>query len=76
MVAVHLKVKRYNREVDKKPRWQEYEVDIDILRLASELVVDGIVEPRNVRGELIARFAAASTKDRHFSSRRHGVPPV
>jgi acetyl-CoA carboxylase carboxyltransferase component len=55
---------------------KEYEIDIDILRLASELVVDAIVEPRDVRGELIARFAAAATKDRHFSSRRHGVPPV
>jgi acetyl-CoA carboxylase carboxyltransferase component len=55
---------------------KEYEIDIDILRLASELVVDAIVEPRNVRRELIARFAAAATKDRHFSTRRHGVPPV
>ena len=54
----------------------EYELDIDILRLASELVIDGIVEPGNVRRELIARFAAAATKDRHFSARRHGVPPV
>jgi len=55
---------------------KEYEIDIDILRLASELVVDAIVEPRDVRRELIARFAAAATKERHFSSRRHGVPPV
>ena len=55
---------------------KEYELDIDILRLASELIVDGIVEPRHVRSELIARFAAAATKDRYFSSRRHGVPPV
>ena len=53
-----------------------YETDIDILRLASELVVDAIVEPGELRRELIARFAAAATKDRHFSSRRHGVPPV
>jgi acetyl-CoA carboxylase carboxyltransferase component len=54
----------------------EYEIDIDILRLASELVVDAIVEPREVRRELVARFAAAATKERHFSTRRHGVPPV
>ena len=54
----------------------EYELDIDILRLASELIIDGIVEPADVRTELVARFAAASTKDRHFSTRRHGVPPV
>jgi acetyl-CoA carboxylase carboxyltransferase component len=54
----------------------EYEIDIDILRLAGELVVDAIVEPREVRRELVARFAAAATKDRHFSTRRHGIPPV
>jgi acetyl-CoA carboxylase carboxyltransferase component len=53
-----------------------YEVDIDILRLAGELVVDAVVEPGELRRELIARFAAAATKDRHFSHRRHGVPPV
>jgi acetyl-CoA carboxylase carboxyltransferase component len=55
---------------------KEYEADIDILRLASELVIDAVVEPGDLRRELIARFAAASTKDRHFSTRRHGVPPV
>ena len=53
-----------------------YEADIDILRLAGELVVDAVVEPGDLRRELVARFAAAATKDRHFSSRRHGVPPV
>ena len=55
---------------------KEYEIDIDIMRLASELIVDAIVEPREVRRELVARFAAAATKDRHFSTRRHGIPPV
>jgi acetyl-CoA carboxylase carboxyltransferase component len=54
----------------------DYEADIDILRLASELVIDAIVEPEEVREQLVARFAAAATKDRHFSTRRHGVPPV
>jgi methylmalonyl-CoA decarboxylase subunit alpha len=54
----------------------EYEQDIDIVRLASELVVDAIVEPHELRDELIARFAAARHKDRHFSRRRHGVTPV
>jgi acetyl-CoA carboxylase carboxyltransferase component len=53
-----------------------YEADIDILRLAAELVVDAVIEPSEVRRELIVRFAAAATKDRHFSSRRHGIPPV
>jgi acetyl-CoA carboxylase carboxyltransferase component len=54
----------------------EYERDIDIVRLASELVVDAIVEPADLRGELISRFAAARGKDRSFSRRRHGVTPV
>jgi acetyl-CoA carboxylase carboxyltransferase component len=54
----------------------EYERDIDIMRLASELVVDTVVEPGQLRSELIRRFASARTKDRHFSRRRHGVTPV
>jgi acetyl-CoA carboxylase carboxyltransferase component len=54
----------------------EYEADIDILRLAGELVVDDIVEPEALRPELIRRFAAAAGKDRSFSRRRHGITPV
>jgi acetyl-CoA carboxylase carboxyltransferase component len=54
----------------------EYERDIDIVRLGSELVVDAIIEPHELRDELITRFAAAVGKDRHFSRRRHGVTPV
>jgi acetyl-CoA carboxylase carboxyltransferase component len=54
----------------------EYERDIDIVRLASELVVDTIVEPAALRSELVRRYALARTKDRHFSRRRHGVTPV
>ncbi|PSL03179.1 acetyl-CoA carboxylase carboxyltransferase component [Haloactinopolyspora alba] len=54
----------------------EYEADIDIVRLASDLVIDAIVDPEALRGELVARLAAASGKQRDFSDRRHGVPPV
>lgn len=57
-------------------RREEYERDIDIVRLAGELVVDTVVEPRELRDELVRRFAAARTRDRHFSRRRHGVTPV
>ncbi|MFC9693748.1 acyl-CoA carboxylase subunit beta [Kribbella sp. NPDC056951] len=55
---------------------EEYETDIDILRLAADLVIDAIVEPEDLRNDLIARLGAAQSKDRHFSTRRHGVPPV
>jgi acetyl-CoA carboxylase carboxyltransferase component len=57
-------------------RRAEYERDIDLLHLAAELVVDAIVQPEALRGELIARLAAAAGKDRGFSRRRHGVTPV
>jgi acetyl-CoA carboxylase carboxyltransferase component len=55
---------------------EEYERDIDIVRLASELVIDAVVAPADLRAELVRRFAAARGKDRHFSRRRHGVTPV
>ena len=57
-------------------RRQEYEADVDLLRLASELVIDAIVQPEELRAEIIARLGTASSKDRSFSDRRHGVPPV
>ena len=55
---------------------QEYEDDIDILRLAADLVIDAVVEPEALRGELVARLAAAQTRDRRTPPKRHGVPPV
>jgi len=57
-------------------RRREYERDIDLLHLASENVVDAVVEPDGLRAELIRRLAHADGKDREFSGRRHGVPPV
>jgi acetyl-CoA carboxylase carboxyltransferase component len=59
-----------------RSRREAYEEDIDVLRLASELVVDAVVEPEDLRAELVARIAAARGKDRGFSRRRHGVTPV
>jgi len=53
-----------------------YETDVDLLRLASELVIDAIVEPEQLRDDLIHRIELARDKDRHFADRRHGVPPV
>ena len=54
----------------------EYEEDIDIVHLASENVVDAVVQPDDLRDELVRRLDRAARKDRHFSERRHGVPPV
>lgn len=60
--------------VEKKR--EEYRRDIDIYRLASEMVVDGIIAPNNLRDELIRRFAAYMSKCMIFSERKHGVYPV
>ena len=54
----------------------EYEEDIDILHLASENVVDAVVQVDDLRAELVRRLDRAKSKDRDFSGRRHGVPPV
>jgi acetyl-CoA carboxylase carboxyltransferase component len=53
-----------------------YEEDVDLLRLASEMVIDAVVEPAHLRAELILRIDHARNKDRTFARRRHGVPPV
>jgi len=53
-----------------------YEEDVDLLRLASELVLDAVLEPEELRAEIISRIERAAGKDRAFSDRRHGVPPV
>jgi len=57
-------------------RRSEYEQDVDLERLVSDLVLDGVVEPHDLRDELVRRFRYAAGRDRSFSDRRHGVPPV
>jgi acetyl-CoA carboxylase carboxyltransferase component len=64
------------REAFVAAKRAEYETDIDLLRLASELVVDTVVQPDDLRAELVRRLAGAQGKDRTFSRRRHGVTPV
>jgi acetyl-CoA carboxylase carboxyltransferase component len=54
----------------------EYEEDVDLMHLAAEGVIDAIIEPEDLRTELIKRYSIAARKDRFFSDRRHGVPPV
>jgi acetyl-CoA carboxylase carboxyltransferase component len=53
-----------------------YEEDVDLMRLASEMVLDAVIEPEALRAEIVTRLARAHGKDRAFSDRRHGVPPV
>ncbi len=55
---------------------REYAADIDILHLASELVIDAVIQPDELRGELIRRFALAAGKRRDWPAKRNPVTPV
>lgn len=54
----------------------EYQKDIDIQRLASEMVVDAVVAGSELREELARRFDILKAKDLDYLPRRHGVIPV
>ena len=54
----------------------EYAEDIDILHLASEMVIDAVIEPEDLRSELVLRFAHAASKRRDWPAKRNAVTPV
>ena len=53
-----------------------YAEDIDILHLATELVVDAVIEPEDLRSELVRRFAFAARTRRDWPAKRNPVTPV
>src|SRR5699024_601358 len=54
----------------------EYKDNIDIYRLASEMVIDDVIDPGNLRNELIKLFEVYESKQVTFTERKHGVYPV
>jgi acetyl-CoA carboxylase carboxyltransferase component len=54
----------------------EYREDIDLVRLASELIVDAVVPAKDLRAELIRRFAAYESREREVVLKHHPVFPV
>jgi acetyl-CoA carboxylase carboxyltransferase component len=55
---------------------EEYKQDIDLYRLASDLVIDAVVPATQLRTELSARFQAYASRFRPPVARKHGVFPV
>ena len=55
---------------------RRYEEDVYLLRLASDLVIDVVVPPEDLRRELVARIGLALGKSRTFTERHNGVPPM
>jgi acetyl-CoA carboxylase carboxyltransferase component len=54
----------------------EYREDINIYKLASEMVIDAIVDPNDLREDLILRYEMYSSKYLPFTDRKHPVYPV
>ncbi len=59
-----------------KQKRDEYAEDVDIYKLASEMLVDGIVSGSELRDELIKRLTFAESKQHAFPPRRNPVLPV
>jgi acetyl-CoA carboxylase carboxyltransferase component len=52
----------------------EYNEDIDLMKLAADLHVDAIIQPGDLRAELIARLARARRRDLSIPKRRQVTP--
>ncbi|PIC86576.1 carboxylase [Sporosarcina sp. P20a] len=59
-----------------KEKQQEYKKEIDVYKMASELIIDEVVAPHNLRSVLTERFRYYETKQITNSSRKHPVYPV
>jgi acetyl-CoA carboxylase carboxyltransferase component len=60
----------------RKELEDEYRRDIDLYKLAANLIVDDVVEPEALREQLIARFRAYETRWEPPFDRKHAVPPT
>ena len=54
----------------------EYSEEIDILHLASELVVDAVIQPEDLRAELARRLRLSASKRQDWPAKRNAVTPV
>jgi acetyl-CoA carboxylase carboxyltransferase component len=57
-------------------RVAEQEAEMNLLRMGSDLVVDAVVEPGDLRAELVRRLADAAGWERTPGRRHHNVSPV
>jgi acetyl-CoA carboxylase carboxyltransferase component len=55
---------------------EEYRRDLDVQKLAGELVIDGIVAGERLRGELARRLALYAGKREERPAKKHAVTPV
>ena len=61
------------REQFVQDRRREYETDVDLERLAADLVLDQIIEADDLRAELLLRLRYAAKRGDHFATKRRDV---
>ena len=61
------------RKAKEKELREEYREDIDVHRMASEVVIDEIVPPSTLRDELIQRFEFYETVEKELPDKKHGT---
>jgi acetyl-CoA carboxylase carboxyltransferase component len=54
----------------------EYRADVDLMKLASELIIDEVVPGDELRDQLERRLEAYARRFQHRSVKKHGVLPV
>lgn len=59
-----------------KEKQEEYRENINIYKLASEMIIDGIIPANSLRDELVTRFDTYRSKQMVFTERKHPVYPV
>jgi acetyl-CoA carboxylase carboxyltransferase component len=64
------------REEYVQEKRREYEADVDLERLAADLVLDQVIEADALRSELLLRLRYAAKRERHFATKRRDIPPV
>jgi acetyl-CoA carboxylase carboxyltransferase component len=64
------------RDAKRRELMDEYAEGVDLLHLASEMVIDGIVQPEDLRSELIRRFALYAGKHREWPTKRNAITPA
>jgi acetyl-CoA carboxylase carboxyltransferase component len=64
------------RAARRKELEDEYREDVDLYKLAANLIVDDVVEPERLREQLVLRFRSYATRWEPRFDRKHGVPPV
>jgi methylmalonyl-CoA decarboxylase subunit alpha len=64
------------RQARRHELMEEYAADVDLLHLASELVIDAIIQPEDLREELVRRFARAARRRREWPAKHNAIPPA